>query len=91
MTRPVTAVMAADVCEMLNLPAVSPSTIRTWAERGKVKKYGRDQFGHQKYELTDIIAQLAPEQAQKRHDALRSAHELMTSTPVHPNGQAAPF
>lgn len=58
MTRPVTAVMAAQVCEMLNLKNPSPSTIRTWAERGKVKKYGRDQYGHQKYELTDIIKAL---------------------------------
>ena len=47
--------MAIQVCEMLNLDGPSASTIRTWAERGKVKKYGLDQYGHQKYELTDII------------------------------------
>ena len=40
---------------MLNLDGPSASTIRKWAERGKVKKYGLDQYGHQKYELTDII------------------------------------
>lgn len=51
----VTAAMAIDALTMLNYPPVTPSTIRKWAERGKVKKYGRDQFGHQKYELRDII------------------------------------
>ena len=55
MSRPVTASMAVQCIDLLQLPAVKPATIRKWAERGQVKKYGRDQFGLQKYELRDII------------------------------------
>jgi phage terminase Nu1 subunit (DNA packaging protein) len=47
--------MAVQIVDMLNLPSVNQSTIRTWAERGKVAKYGRDQYGLQKYELRDIV------------------------------------
>jgi len=43
--------MAVEILEMLNLPAVTASTIRTWADRGKVRKYGLDTYGLQKYEL----------------------------------------
>lgn len=55
MSRPVTASMAIQCLEMLQLPAASQATIRKWAERGKVRRYGLDQYGLQKYELTDII------------------------------------
>lgn len=54
-SRPVTASMAVQCMKMLDLPVVSQSTIRTWAERGKVRRYGLDQYGLQKYELADII------------------------------------
>lgn len=53
--RPVTADMAVQALEMLNIPTVTTATIRKWAQRGKVKKYGLDQYGLQKYELRDII------------------------------------
>ena len=55
MSRPVTATMAIQCIELLQLPPTTASTIRTWAERGKVRRYGRDQYGLQKYELNDII------------------------------------
>lgn len=55
MSRPVTAAMAVQCIEMLQLPPVKPGTIRQWANRGTVRKYGLDQYGSQKYELHDII------------------------------------
>ena len=51
--------MAVQCIELLQLPPTTPSTIRTWAERGKVKRFGRDQYGLQKYELNDIIAMVS--------------------------------
>lgn len=54
-SRPVTAAMAVQCIELLQLPSLNPATIRKWAERGKVRRYGRDQYGLQKYELQDII------------------------------------
>lgn len=53
--RPVTAAMAVQCIEMMNLPPVTTATIRKWAERGKVRKYGLDQYGLMKYDLTDIV------------------------------------
>lgn len=47
--------MAVQCVELLQLPAVNQATIRKWAERGRVKRYGLDQYGLQKYELGDII------------------------------------
>lgn len=59
MSRPVTASMAVQCVELLQLPSVNPATIRKWAERGKVRKYGLDQYGLQKYELGDIITMVS--------------------------------
>lgn len=53
--RPVTAAMAVQCVDLLQLPAVKKETIRKWAQRGQVKCYGLDQSGLQKYELHDII------------------------------------
>lgn len=57
--RPVTAAMAVQCIQMMHLPPVTASTIRTWADRGKdgqkVRKYGLDQYGLQKYDLGDIV------------------------------------
>lgn len=47
--------MAVQCVELLQLPSVNATTIRKWAERGHVKRYGLDQHGLQKYELGDII------------------------------------
>lgn len=63
MSRPVTAAMAVQCIDLLQLPATTASTIRTWADRGKVTKYGRDQFGLQKYELSDIIRMVSKDAA----------------------------
>lgn len=54
--------MAVDCLRLLNLPEVKPGTIRQWANRGKVKKLGCDQYGSQRYELHDIVreAQATP-------------------------------
>lgn len=60
--RPVTAAMAVQCIALLQLPDVNPSTIRTWAERGRVRRYGLDQYGLQKYELADIIAMVSANQ-----------------------------
>jgi hypothetical protein len=54
--------MAVQIVDMLNLPSVKATTIRKWAERGKVAKYGCDQYGLQKYELRDIV-RMASEKA----------------------------
>lgn len=59
--RPVTAADAVLVIDLLRwgrpntLNPVTVSTIRTWAGRGKVRKYGPGWDGRQKYELTDIV------------------------------------
>lgn len=55
LSRPVTAKMAVQCLELLNLETVATATIRSWAERGKVRKLGRDQYGAMRYELHDII------------------------------------
>ena len=55
MSRPVTATMAMQCIELLQLPPTNQAAIRKWAERGKVRRYGLDQYGLQKYELNDII------------------------------------
>lgn len=55
MGRPVTAAMAVECIDLLQLPSVNPATIRQWAKRDKVRTYGLDQHGLQKYELSDII------------------------------------
>lgn len=51
--------MAVQCIELLNLPPVTPSTIRSWAERGHIRKYGRDQYGLQKYDLDDIVKRVS--------------------------------
>lgn len=61
--RPVTATQAVEILDALDLPTVPKNTIRKWAEREKVRKYGLNEFGHQKYELADIIAHAMREQA----------------------------
>lgn len=33
---------------------VEPSTIRTWANRGKIEKRGKDRRGRSLYSLTDV-------------------------------------
>lgn len=47
--------MAVKCVDLLNLPEITQARIRKWAERGHVRTYGLDQYGMQKYELTDII------------------------------------
>lgn len=55
MSRPVTAAMAVQCVELLQLPPLKKETLRKWAERGHVRKLGLDQYGLQKYDLDDII------------------------------------
>lgn len=63
MSRPVTAAMAVQCIDLLQLPAVNTATIRKWAERGHVAKYGVGQDGLQKYELHDIIRMVSSKTA----------------------------
>lgn len=58
MARRATATMAVQCLELLALPGVfipTATTIRSWALRGKVRKYGCDQFGARLYDLDDIV------------------------------------
>lgn len=55
LARHVTATMANQCLQLLNLPTANPATIRKWAERGKIRRYGRDQFGLMQYDLDDIV------------------------------------
>lgn len=67
MSRRVTASMAVQCIDLLNLPPITQSTLRTWAERGKVRRYGRDQYGLMQYDLDDIV------RTATGHDALTPA------------------
>lgn len=63
MSRPVTAAMAVQCIDLLQLPGTSVAMIRKWAERGHVKKYGVDQTNCQRYELHDIIRMVSTKAA----------------------------
>jgi transposase-like protein len=47
------ALTASQIREQYRVPE---ATIRKWAERGKVKRRGRDQHGRQLYDVADVLA-----------------------------------
>lgn len=55
LNRYATAAMAVDIVKMLGLAPTTASTIRTWADRGAVRKGGLDQYGLMRYNLDDIV------------------------------------
>lgn len=59
LSRPITAKDAHDALELMQLPHVEVATIRQWANRGQVRKYGLDEQGRQKYEFSDILRQVS--------------------------------
>lgn len=61
--RRVTAPMAVTFLNILEMPPITAATIYNWADRGKVRKYGRDAYGLQQYDLDDIMRMVSADAA----------------------------